>query len=176
MRKLSGLQQDLLVTLMVLIAVTVYLNITNYQNHLQGTVPSAKQLTTTVLNDNAKHTEQIYLFASLESAVQVFPDFQASVDWSKQSVIAYVGLPQSGPNYRMVMESAKRSGNYLNITYRTVLAAGSESDTSISAISYPALFVEIDKSQVVAGSDLHIQFIEASTGHTQTLRLPPNEI
>lgn len=174
MRKLDGFQKDIIITGVVFVFVTVSLTIVNYQNLSQRNFASVRQIPTqiTILEDQS--SEQIYLFKNLAEVQNSFPEFSEDIDWNKNNLIAYIGLPQPNPAYQIKIESAKRESNYLNITYKTI-PPDSEINT-ISVISYPVLFATVAKKDLIAGSDLYIQFIESQTKHTETLKILPNEI
>lgn len=174
MRKPASLEKDIVVSIIVLIIVTLYLSIVNYSNHSQGTVVGAKQIESPVQVLNSNRAEQIYLFNTEAQAKNAFANFSADVEWDKNSVVGYVAQPMPNPGYTVKLLQAKREANYLNIKYQ-VNEPVSQSPT-LTVIAYPTLFVSIPKSDLIAGSDLFIQFIEESTGHTKTLRLKPNEI
>lgn len=174
MRKLNGFQKDIIITGIVFIFVTISLAIINYQNISYKNFASVKQIPTDITVLEEQSSEQIYVFKNLSEVKNIFPEFSDNVDWDKNNLIAYIGLPQPNPGYHLQLQQAKRESNYLNITYKTIPPASESSN--ISVISYPVLFATIDKDDLTAGSDLYIQFIESQTRHTQSLKIPSNEI
>lgn len=174
MRKPASLEKDIFVTVIVLIIVTLYLSILNYSNNASGSVVKAKQLTSKTQVLDASRSEHIYLFTSPEQTTQTFPDFEADVNWDTHSVIAYVTGPMPNPSYTAELLTAKREANYLNISYR--ITQPSNTSPILTVVGYPTLFVSVPKTDLIAGSNLYIQFIEQSTGNTKTLTVKPNEI
>lgn len=174
MRKPASLEKDIFVTVIVLIIVTLYLGILNYSNNASGSIVKARQLTSKTQVLDASRSEHIYLFNTPAQIAETFPDFEADVDWNTNSVLAYVSGPMPNPSYTAELLTAKREANYLNISYR--IKQPSETSPILTVVGYPTLFVSVPKTDLIAGSNLFIQFIEKSTGNTKTLTVKPNEI
>ena len=175
MSQSSIVKKDSIVTLAVILLVAFSLGVINYRNNTEGKIIAARQVASDLQITNAKLSEQISIFYTPQELTNRFPDTDIHINWNRDALLSFIGLPQPTPGYQAVLEDVRHEGGNLNIRYH-VQEPNYTDSAGITVIAYPLMFVSVPKDNLVAGKTINIQFIETESGHTKSLKLSPNEI
>lgn len=159
---------------MLVIAIIV-LGVANYRGYRAGfnlpyTVATADQL-----KPSNKEAGTPYLFtteAELNSVCELSDT--TKINWDKQVVFGYaITNPSSG--YHLQPLSIRRQGTVIDIRYQRITPKDSPDTAFTQVISYPVVLMILDRTKLIASSELTLNFI-VNDVITHTSLIPPNKI
>ncbi len=161
--------------IVVLIIAIVMLGVANYRGYRAGFNLPFTVITANQLKSNDKESGTPYLFTTQTELNNVIePNSNIKINWDKQIAFGYAITNSSDGHYLQPL-TVRRQGAVIDISYQRTVPEDIPGAGFTQVISYPVVLAVLDRTKIIASSELTLNFvINGTTAHT--LLIPPNKI
>lgn len=155
-------------TVVVLVIAIVILLIGNYIKNLgSGVALDYQPIQIDVRPQNDTDTDKVWVVTSRVEFEQATGQSASGVDFEKYLVLGIALRAQASSGYGISLKSLALRGNQVNTNYKVSQPRPGMGYSTV--ITYPTLFLKIDRATLPVGTPLDFAFTNLTTNTTQTI-------
>jgi len=161
--------------IIVLIIAVVMLGVANYRGYRAGFNLPFTPITTEQAKPSKTEPNTAHLFTSQVELERICDPLDNNpINWDKQVALGYT-ITNLSSGYQLNLLSVRRQSNTIDIRYHRTTPEDNPDTVYTQVISYPVILAIVDRTKLIASSELVVNFIINDTV-IQTLKIPPNKI